>query len=433
MSDETSSQGTRLMKRLFSALALVATSAVAQAGPIDGTWAAKTSIGKADLPFKVEFAGEGENFKGTLFDGEVPVTSTSGKLDGDRFVLKFDHFLGKLEGRLKDGRIEGTYQSTAREDLPALAFSAERPNPRHAADAKSVPSIDGLWEIPHESSKGEKAWRLIIHQKGDEATASILRIDGDTGALTGHFQDGKFVLGIFAGSKVLRLDVVPTKEGTLDLTLHSPYARFLTKSGEYDKTYLHYVAYRPDDARAKGLPRPSDPLKHTTVRNASEPFKFRFPDVNGKVYSNDDPRFRGKVVVAVVTGTWCPNCHDEAQFLVELHKKYRDRGLEVVALNFEEEEQQEQDYKRVRAFVKKYGVEYPYLIAGTPLEMWTKVPQAVNLNTWPATIFIGRDGLVKQIHAGFASPASAEFNTELKKEFTETVERLLAQTNTASR
>ena len=51
------------MKRLFSVLAVVATSAVAQAGPIDGTWAAKTSIGKADLPFKVEFSGEGENFK----------------------------------------------------------------------------------------------------------------------------------------------------------------------------------------------------------------------------------------------------------------------------------------------------------------------------------------------------------------------------------
>ena len=352
------------------------------------------------------------------------MTSTSGKLEGDRFVLKFDHFLGKLEGRLKDGRIEGTYQSTAREDLPALAFSAERPTPRHAADAKAVPSIDGLWEIPHERAKGEKAWHLIIHQKGDEATASILRIDGDTGALTGHYQDGKFILGVFAGSKVLRLDVVPTKEGTLDLTLHSPYARFLTKSGEYDKTYLHYVAHRPDDARAKGLPRPSDPLKHTTVRNASEPFKFRFPDVDGKLHLERRPavprqgRGRGR------HGHVVPELPRRGPVPGQLHKKYRDRGLEVVALDFEEERAAGAGLQAPCAFVKKYGVEYPYLIAGTPLEMWTKVPQAVNLNTWPATFFVGRDGLVKQVHAGFASPASAEFNTELKKEFTETVERL---------
>jgi hypothetical protein len=58
--------------------------------------------------------------------------------------------------------------------------------------------------------------------------------------------------------------------------------------------------------------------------------------------------------------------------------------------------------------------------------MWEKVPQAVNLNTWPATLFIGRDGRVKLIHAGFAAPASGEFNEELKQEFTSTIESLLA-------
>ena len=61
-----------------------------------------------------------------------------------------------------------------------------------------------------------------------------------------------------------------------------------------------------------------------------------------------------------------------------------------------------------RVFVKKYGVPYPYLIAGAPTEMWEKVPQAVNLNTWPATFFVGKDGRVKLIHAGFAAPASGD-------------------------
>lgn len=59
--------------------------------------------------------------------------------------------------------------------------------------------------------------------------------------------------------------------------------------------------------------------------------------------------------------------------------------------------------------------------------MWEKVPQAVNLNTWPATIFIDRDGLVKGIHSGFASPASGEFNSQLKQEFTAKIEQLLAE------
>jgi hypothetical protein len=57
------------------------------------------------------------------------------------------------------------------------------------------------------------------------------------------------------------------------------------------------------------------------------------------------------------------------------------------------------------------------------------VSQAVNLNTWPATIFVGRDGRVKLIHSGFASPARGGFNTQLKEEFTATIKRLLAENN----
>jgi thiol-disulfide isomerase/thioredoxin len=127
-----------------------------------------------------------------------------------------------------------------------------------------------------------------------------------------------------------------------------------------------------------------------------------------------------------VTGTWCPNCHDEAQYLVQLYAKYHDKGLEIVALDFEEPDQQ-QTLKRVNAFIKQYQVPYPYLIAGAPDDMWDKIPQAVNLNTWPATLFIGRDGRVKATHSGFASPASGVYNTQLKEEFTSTIERLLGE------
>ncbi len=165
---------------------------------------------------------------------------------------------------------------------------------------------------------------------------------------------------------------------------------------------------------------------YASSTNPDAKFTFNFRDVDGRWVSNEDPRFKGKVVLAIVTGTWCPNCHDEAQYLVQLDRKYRDRGLAIVALDFEEPEQQA-NLERERAFVRQYGVNYTYLIAGAPSEMWEKIPQAVNLNTWPATLFVGRDGLVKAIHAGFASPASGEFNRQLQEEFTAKIEQLLAE------
>jgi peroxiredoxin len=278
----------------------------------------------------------------------------------------------------------------------------------------NVPSIDGVWEIPYDSNKGEKAWRLIVQQNGADLTATVLRVDGDTGALTGSWQDGKFVASHFDGSRPGLIQLTPQADGTLAVDLKTP-----PRTGEL-------VAYRPEVARTKGLPEPANYQTHTTVRDPNEVFTYSFPDTTGKVVSNEDLRFKGKVVLAIVTGTWCPNCHDEAQYLVQLYAKYHDQGLEIVALDFEEPDQQV-SLKRVNSFIKQYRVPYTYLIAGEPSEMWDKVPQAVNLNTWPATLFIGRDGKVKATHAGFASSASGIYNQELKTEFTSTIERLLKE------
>ena len=34
-------------------------------------------------------------------------------------------------------------------------------------------------------------------------------------------------------------------------------------------------------------------------------------------------------------GSWCPNCHDAAEYLVELDRRYRSRGLSILGLAFE--------------------------------------------------------------------------------------------------
>jgi peroxiredoxin len=413
----------RISKTLLGLAAVIAGLGVttAKAESLTGRWDAGITLNGVVIPFRLDISGDGANLKGTLFNGDQVQTTTGARLKDGKIVLEFDHYLTNITATLKEGRLDGQVEGRFEREkyISSVPFQAKRYSPAPVS-AANVPSIDGVWEIPYDSPKGEKAWRFIVRQSGPEVSASILRVDGDTGALTGNFQNGKFVLSHFDGSRPLRIEVTPASDGTLEILANGAYTE--TKK---------LIAYRPEAARAKGLPEPANYSAHTTVRDPNETFAFRFPDVNGKIVSNEDPKFKGKVVLAIVTGTWCPNCHDEAQYLVQLYKKYRDQGLEIVALDFEEPEQQD-SFSRERAFVKKYGVEYTYLIAGAPAEMWEKVPQGVNLNTWPATFFIGRDGRVKSIHAGFASPASGEFNRQLKEEFTSNIERLLADAgNTA--
>jgi peroxiredoxin len=385
---------------------------------LDGRWDATITINGTAIPFRLDISGAGANLTGTLYNGDEKETTTSAKVDNGAIVLNYETYLTSIKATAKDGQLEGTVQGRFEQEryLTSYPFQARRYAPA-AVSASNAPSIGGQWIVPYNSPKGEKAWRLIVKQSGPEVSAAILRVDGDTGALNGAWQNGKFVLSHFDGARAMLLEITPTKDGTLELHESGPYI---------PKDQL--IAYRPEQAKAKGLPEPADYTTHTTMKDSNEIFAYSFPDVNGKVLSNEDPKFKGKVVLAIVTGTWCPNCHDEAQYLVQLYAKYHDQGLEIVALDFEEPEQQE-DLARVHAFIKQYNVPYTYLIAGAPAEMWEKVPQAVNLNTWPATLFVGRDGRVKHIHAGFAAPASGEFNTQLKQEFTATIEKLLAEKN----
>jgi thiol-disulfide isomerase/thioredoxin len=384
------------------------------AASIDGRWDASLTVNGAVIPFRLDISGDGATLKGTLYNGDDQEFTTKASFANGTLMLNQEHYLTKIIATLKDGQLQGKIQMRGDQGPEGNAFQAKR-HVDAAAAASDAPSIAGNWIVPYDSPKGEKAWRFIVKQSGADVTAAILRVDGDTGALTGTFHDGKWMLSHFDGSRPYLLEVTPAKDGSLAM---------VQKGGGPRTGPL--TAYREDVAQAKSLPAPSDYTTHTTMRDPNEVFAYSFPDVNGKVLSNNDPKFKGKVVLAIVTGTWCPNCHDEAQYLVQLYKKYHDQGLEIVALDFEEPEQQD-DLGRVHAFIKQYGVPYTYLIAGAPAEMWEKVPQAVNLNTWPATLFVGRDGRVKHIHAGFAAPASGEFNTQLKLEFTSTIEKLLAE------
>jgi len=295
--------------------------------------------------------------------------------------------------------------------------TAQHPAPAtQAASAEGVPNIDGLWEIPTRSAKGESAWHFIVRQRGAEVSAAILRVDGDTGALTGAWRDGKLVLSHFSGARPTLLEITPAADGTLAIVQNG-------------RTSL--VALRPDSARAKGLGEPTDPFQHTGVKDPSQPLTFAFPDVNGRTVSLSDARFLGKVVIVAISGSWCPNCHDEAPFLEELYRQYRAQGLEVVALSFEEGDQLK-SLARLRAFIRRYQIDYTVLVPSEPGQLTEKLPRFENLNSWHTTAFLGRDGKVRSVHAGFAGRASSEFYTQTKREVTELLEKLLAETTSAA-
>ncbi|HVO97764.1 MAG TPA: TlpA disulfide reductase family protein [Bryobacteraceae bacterium] len=394
------------MKLLSVVTLLLAPLAIGQS--LSGLWDASVNVKGVNVPFRFEIAGEGASVSGTFFNGDVKFTSSSGRYANSQIDLKWDYTASRLQATVQDGVIKGTYTRVGRDETTVYPFEARHFAPSPLA-SEDVPQIAGLWIIPTKSKKGENAWQFIVRQSGPEVSAAILRIDGDTGALQGAYKDGKFLLSHFSGARPAVFEVKPAADGTLELL-------------ENGRT--KFTAIRADQAKANGLPEPSDPSKFTSLKDPTKPFTFAFHDLNGKLVTNEDPRFAGKVVLINITGSWCPNCHDEAPFLVAMYRKYRAQGLELVALDFEEADQLK-DPERLRAFLKKYGIEYTVLLAGDTAEATEKLSQAQNWSAWPTTFFIGRDGLVRGTHAGFPSSASGELFAQAKEDFEARVVKLL--------
>ncbi len=401
------------MKLLATTALVLAPLGLAQS--LAGLWDATVVVRDLQVPFRFEIAGDGANVSGSFFNGDAKFVSSSGKYANGTLLINWDYTASRLEATVHDGVIDGKYFRAGRDAKTVYPFHATR-FVAPTVENNDVPPIAGLWVIPTKSDKGESAWQFIVRQSGPEVTAAVLRIDGDTGALQGTYKDGKFLLSHFSGARPSVWEVKLLADGSLDIL-------------QDGKTKLS--AIRSAEAKAKGLPEPADPSRHTSVKDPTKPFTFAFRDLNGNQVTNQDPRFEGKVLLINIMGSWCPNCHDETPFLSAMYKKYRAKGLEIVGLSFEEADQLP-DPVRLRAFVKKYGIEYTVLLGGLPSEASEKLTQAVNWNAWPTTFFVGRDGLVRGVHAGFPSSGSGELFAKAKEEFEEKVQKLLTENTRSS-
>jgi hypothetical protein len=187
-----------LVRNLAGVTAVVFSVGIAAAAPardssppvgLDGRWAATVQQGGVVIPFRLDIATTGNRVTGTLYNGDDKETTTSASIGDGKVELNFEHYLTSIKAAVKGGELDGQIEVTRRAGTsqpaegvrPAPAsspFHAKRYVASTVASLSNAPSIDGVWEIPHESPKGEKAWRLIVKQNGPEISATVLRVDG---------------------------------------------------------------------------------------------------------------------------------------------------------------------------------------------------------------------------------------------------------------
>jgi len=402
--------------KFLASIVLLSSTVLAQSSAkpaITGTWVGSVAVKGQSVPIFLRIAGSPSALTATLLNGSDGTPASSATFQDGHLQLNFSYFARSLDATLTNGNLTGTFGGKRKGFFPVTLHPAKLAK----APALPKPDVLGDWEIAVNNSRGESAWVLKIAKSyvpQETIRAVIQRIDGDTGALYGVWSEDHFLVSHATAAGFELLTIKPLKDGTLAVT------------DLLDEKPAPLIARRPADARKENLAPPTDTAQQTTIKDPNALFPFSFPDLTGKTVSNTDPQFDGKVVIIAIGGSWCPNCHDEAPFLQSLYQKFHTRGLAIVNLSFEEEDQLKNP-TRLRAFVQRYGLTYNVLLAGTTDQLNEKVTVANNLNCWPTSFFLGRDGRVKEIHAGYAGPANPSANAALTHEVTELVEHLLAE------
>ncbi len=165
--------------------------------------------------------------------------------------------------------------------------------------------------------------------------------------------------------------------------------------------------------------------EQTWATKVQERIDFTVPDLEGRPVSLGSERFRGKVVLVNLFGTWCGGCMVEAPHLARLRDKYAAQGLEVIGIAFEPEPQEAARAKLVE-FIARHKINYPVLFGG--LEKRAHVLETIRgierFCGYPTTIFVGRDGTVRDVKVGFKGEGSERIDWQVRQ-FEQAIVRLL--------
>lgn len=396
----------------LAALLLLLTGCQKASDPIAGLWQAEILTERApNVAFQLDVTRNGDQVTGALVNGTDREEANSGSFDGKTLTLKFNVYNAELKADLADGKLTGEFVRQRGNSQLARKFSATRDLPSYAAQAPG-PDLTGDWILEVGEGDGHRVWSASFKQEGEKLTGTVIPVSGDWGVITGYARNGEFYLSRFDGIRALLLTGKLNADGVIEGNVGD----------------RKVIGRRVDAAGAQG-PQPPDPGTYTKMKNPAEPFHFAGVDLDGKPVKSTDPRFQGKVLVVTITGTWCPNCHDEAPVLVDLYNKYKSQGLEVVALAFEYSGDQARDLELLRIYRTRYGIDFPLLLAGTTAqgEIARALPQLENFGAYPTTIYVGRDGKVGYIHAGFESKATGERHRKLVEEMDHRIQAMLAE------
>ncbi|MCP5054454.1 MAG: TlpA family protein disulfide reductase [bacterium] len=393
-----------------------------------GSWRGVLKSPGGELAFWLDIKSDGSRvLNGGVRNGKEFLPFTRVESVKRDIKMSFDHYDSIIDATIADDakKMNGTWSRRSlkgkrtemefyAEKIAADSDSRRRFPPiknTGEGETKEPTDIDGEWQVEFTDKGGKTSAKAIFSQNESYLEGTFLTEVGDYRFLEGTYEGGVLRLSVFDGAHAFLFRARADENGMLKGDFWS--------RGSYHATWT----------AVKGSIDMPDPFTLTTLTNDEKRFSFRFPNLRGEAVSDEDERFKNRVLLVYVFGTWCPNCNDEAPFLEELYREYHDRGLEIVGLANEFTGEFEKDKEMVGRYIKKYGLSWPVLIVGIADK--EKTSEALSdldrVKAYPTTVFIDRQKQVQKIYTGFSGPGTGKYYQTLRNEFKQIIESLLVE------
>jgi thiol-disulfide isomerase/thioredoxin len=336
----------------------------------------------------------------------------------DSIHIKLPLFDSEINGTLIDGKIEGTWAKHLANKDEKMTFYAQNGAEWRIKEKamQSTVDVSGRWETTFISADKTDTTHAVgeFVQNQSKVTGTFLTTTGDYRFLEGMIENNKLILSTFDGSHAYLFTSTINPDSTMS------EGKFYSGFSSID----NFTAKRNEKAV---LP---DAYGFTFLKDSTKQVAFSFPNLDGKKISLSDSKFKNKVVILQLLGSWCPNCMDETAFLTKFYDKYHDKGVEIVGLAYERTKDFEKSKINLERLKKRFDIKYDILITGYTKdkgEAAKSLPMLNKIAAFPTMIIIDKKGNVRKIHTGFSGPGTGNHYAEFVNEFDKLIDDLLAK------
>ena len=334
---------------------------------------------------------------------------------GDSFFIQMPVFESQFRIKKTNKELSGVWIKGGSLKTQVIPFSAAKGNQRFLTGVTTDKNISGNWAVSFAKSKPNQLSVGIFKQLGNHLTGTFLNPTGDYRYLEGIVKDDSLFLSGFDGGHCFLFTAKIADDKTITGGTFFSGATLIE----------NWSAVKNANAKV-----PGDSVA-MFVKPGEESLDFSFKDLDGKQVAINSDRFKNKVVIIQLMGSWCPNCMDETAFLSAYYNANKQRGVEVIALAYEYSTDWDRSVKSLKKFQQRFNVQYPILntevTVSDSLRTEKTLPQVTAIKFFPSSIIIDKKGKIRKLDTGFNGPATGAYYVAYKKEFYDTVDKLLKE------